>query len=203
MGRVTPRAPRLSAEERRAAIVAAALPVLIEHGRAATTRQIAEAAGIAEGTIFRVFTTKEELVDATLDAAFDPSDFLAALAAVDRDAALRERLVALTTIFQKRFLQMFRLMAALGIPPPAAKHRGTEPEDWKRQAGDLMVELIEPDAAALRVPPAQVARVLRLLTFSGSHPHITDQQLLTPEEIVGVVLDGVLLHPDRPTEDPC
>ena len=69
---MTPRAPRLSPDERRAALVDATVPLLLEHGRAVTTRQIAEAAGIAEGTIFRVFATKEELVDAALDAAFDP-----------------------------------------------------------------------------------------------------------------------------------
>jgi hypothetical protein len=59
----------------------------------------------------------------------------------------------------------------------------------------MMVALIEPDSGSLRVPPQQVARVLRLLTFAGSHPHITDHQLMTPEEIVDVVLDGVLVSP--------
>ena len=42
-------------------IVAATLPLLLEHGELVTTRQIAEAAGIAEGTIFRVFADKDEL----------------------------------------------------------------------------------------------------------------------------------------------
>ncbi|MCU1430433.1 MAG: DNA-binding transcriptional regulator, AcrR family, partial [Actinomycetia bacterium] len=36
-------------------IVAATLPLLLEHGDRVTSRQIAEAAGIAEGTIFRAF----------------------------------------------------------------------------------------------------------------------------------------------------
>ena len=48
------------------------------------------------------------------------------------------------------------------------------------------------DATAFRIPAEQVVLRLRLLTFSGSHPEISDHQPLTPEEIVSTVLDGVL-----------
>ena len=57
-----PRAPRLCVEDRRRELAQATLPLVIEHGRAVTTRQIAQAAGVAEGTIFRVFDTKDDLV---------------------------------------------------------------------------------------------------------------------------------------------
>jgi len=42
------------------------------------------------------------------------------------------------------------------------------------------------------MPPADVMHVLRLLTFSASHHQIADGRLLTPAQIVDVVLDGVL-----------
>ena len=54
------RATALPPEERRSMIVAATLPLLLEHGDRVTSRQIAEACGIAEGTIFRAFTDKDE-----------------------------------------------------------------------------------------------------------------------------------------------
>ena len=56
------RAAALPVEERRAAIVTAALPLFLEGGARVTTREIATAAGIAEGTIFRVFDDKHALI---------------------------------------------------------------------------------------------------------------------------------------------
>ena len=72
-------------------IVEAMLPLLLEHGEMVTTRQIAEAAGIAEGTIFRVFADKDELIAAVVEHATDPAPIEQALAAIDADAAVRGR----------------------------------------------------------------------------------------------------------------
>ncbi len=56
---------RLSARER---LIQASLAVLSEHGfRGATTRDIADRAGVSEVTLFRQFGTKAGLVDAALD----------------------------------------------------------------------------------------------------------------------------------------
>ena len=64
-------------------IVEAMLPLLLEHGEMVTTRQIAEAAGIAEGTIFRVFADKDELIAAVVDPALDPEPLEQAFGAID------------------------------------------------------------------------------------------------------------------------
>src|SRR3954449_4932785 len=79
------RATALPPDERRSMIVAATLPLLLEHGDRVTSRQIAEAAGVAEGTIFRAFADKDEIIAAVVEAALDPAPLEAAVSAVPRD----------------------------------------------------------------------------------------------------------------------
>jgi AcrR family transcriptional regulator len=60
---------RLKGEERRRVIIEAALALFSRKGfRGTTTREIAEAAGCSEATIFKYFTTKDELYSAILEA---------------------------------------------------------------------------------------------------------------------------------------
>ena len=184
------RARPLSPEERREAISAATRPLLYEHGRATTTKQIAEAAGIAEGTVFRAFATKEELFEAVIEAEFDPASFLEEVARIDPDLDLRDRLVAYTTLLQQRFVGLFALMAAMGMRKPPAALESAEAR--RRLANGGLARLIADDADRFTVPIDQVVHMVRLLTFSGSHPHISDQQPLRPDQIVDVILHGVL-----------
>jgi len=184
------RARPLSPEERRQAIIAATRPLLYEHGRGTTTKLIAEAAGIAEGTIFRAFASKEELFDAVLEAEFDPTSFLQSVAEIDPTLGLRERMVVFTTLLQRRFQGIFALMAAMGMRKPPDNLR--DPEVRQRLAEGGLALLLAPDAARFTLPVERVVDFVRLLTFSGSHPHLSDQRPLSPEEIVDVVLHGVL-----------
>jgi AcrR family transcriptional regulator len=186
MARATP----MAIDDRRNALIQATLPLLLEHGRTVSTKQIAEAAGVAEGTIFRAFESKDELILCTVEAATDLDPFLDELATVDPGLALRPRLLEIVSRLQGRFAGIFALMTAVGMvgPPRARKHS----EASRKRAERILLELIEPDAALLTCPPGDLAHLVRLLAFSGTHPHISDGRPLTAEQIVDTLLDGVL-----------
>lgn len=201
------RAAPLSRDQRRTAIVQATLPLLREHGHAVTTRQIAEASGIGEGTIFRVFDDKAELIDACLTAAFDQTPTLALFAAIDRSLPLHARLVAAVRILQDRLLSVVELLIALGFPGPPENEDRHRMDPRARfghgQLLDAIAALLEPDHARLRLTPVETARIARLLTFAASHPKITDSEPMAAEQIVSVLLYGVLATDHDGTGQPC
>ncbi len=95
-------------------IVAASVPLLVEHGDRLTTRQIADAAGIAEGTIFRVFADKDEIIVAAIEAALDPAPLEAALGEIPADLGFEASLVAAAVIMQQRVIDVWRLVSSVG-----------------------------------------------------------------------------------------
>lgn len=58
------RAPRADALRNRAKVLDAARAVFAEHGPTASTEEVARAAGVGVGTVFRHFPTKEALLEA-------------------------------------------------------------------------------------------------------------------------------------------
>jgi AcrR family transcriptional regulator len=202
-GRAKPMAP----QDRRAAILTAALPLVRQHGRAVTTRQIAVAAGIAEGTIFRVFPDKEALILAVADRALSSDGVLAGLRAIDPALPLQDRLVKIVDVLSERLTAVFELMSALGMdrPPPTP---GTDASAEARKHHDLRLErqqqmmievttLLTPDASHLRYPPERTAQLIRLFTFAARHPTITGENVLPSEQIADVLLHGVVSDPQN------
>src|ERR1700739_414355 len=109
------RAASIQPQERRAEIVAVTERLIVEHGGNVSTRAIAEAAGIAEGTIFRVFPTKEAIVDAIFEDAFNSDGYRREISAVDLAADLKTRMVEVVKILQRRIRRIMALFAAIGF----------------------------------------------------------------------------------------
>jgi AcrR family transcriptional regulator len=174
----------LPPEERRSMLVAAALPLVLEHGEAVTTRLIAQEAGIAEGTIFRAFADKDELLDAVLDAGLDPGPLERALAELDPTRPLDEVVTQAVGLAQHRFAEIWRLLSALGT---RARDRG------KTSMADspALVALFTAHRDELAVSPRVAARTLRALIFAMSHPMVVDRPA-SPAEVARLYLHGVV-----------
>ncbi len=177
------RASAMPPEQRRAAIIEAVRPLLAEFGESVTTKQIACAAGIAEGTIFRVFADKDELLDATLEATLDQEQFELALRTIDLTLPFETQLLEATELIQRRVVDVWTLLSHLS----AKRH-----EQVRRPMTDspALVDLFAAHRDRIRVEPLVAARRLRALTMSLTHPMIA-AEASTAADIVDTVLYGI------------
>ncbi len=124
---------RLTPDERRNALIAATLPLLAEHGVDVSTRVIADAAGVAEGTIFRVFADKSALICAAVEQACDPTQVIQAMERLPGMLPVRVRLQMAARILGRHFHANPTLFAELTraerlAPLVSAVRRLVEPD---------------------------------------------------------------------------
>ncbi len=200
--RVAPLAP----DDRRAALIEATLPLLRTHGLAVSTRQIAEAAGVAEGTIFRVFPDKTSLVVAAILAATDSKQDIVALSEMDPAVGAREHITQVAQLMIRRLRDNMRLhvLAREMVMNPATAHDiGAALHQRRSHIVDALTVALSADAASLRVAPSVAALLLLSVVASSAHM-FGDADAPRTEDIVSVLLDGLLKgRPPTPGESPC
>ncbi|WP_181773873.1 TetR/AcrR family transcriptional regulator [Amycolatopsis pittospori] len=188
----------MSAEERRRMIVQSVLPLLVEHGASVTSAQIARAAGIGEGTVFRVFKDKDELFATCFAEALKPDQVLDAIAVIDLDQPLDDRLIEAADALSAHLQRMGALMAAMHGTGRRPEHRhgpdgrGDRRKESMSAMRDAMAELFEPEKDKLRLPPTQSAALFLSLLFSGRIRFSETGDEPTTMELVDVFLNGAL-----------
>ncbi|WP_326838125.1 TetR/AcrR family transcriptional regulator [Amycolatopsis rhabdoformis] len=186
----------MAPDDRRRMIVRAVLPLVVEHGRGVTTAQIARAAGIGEGTIFRVFTDKDELFDACVEAALDPGEALEMIGEIPSELVLERRLAEAVEALSAHLQRVGAVMAAaaIGRPrPEEARNRKSVTGDSRRESMEAMQravrELFVPDADRLRLPVDKAASMFLAMLFARgrSLPGAPDTA-----ELIDVFLHGAV-----------
>ncbi len=200
------RAPGMSPEQRRAMIVAAALPLVAEYGAKVTTSQVAKNAGIGEATIFRVFDDKEQLLDAVLAEALHHEHVVGEIASIPLDQPLEGRLTEAAEALSAHLTRVVSVLGALHTSgyregsreKPAPEHMAARERSIAEIRGAIS-ELFEPDDEALRIPREQAASMFLGLLFSRSRPE-AEGALRTPE-LVDTFLYGAVSPREEQREE--
>jgi AcrR family transcriptional regulator len=185
----TMRAQPLSVDDRQSMIIDAVIPLLLEHGRAVTSSQMARAAGIAEGTIFRAFGDKESLIRAAADRYLDPVQMRRDLGAIDVTLPLEQKVRMMIDILQTWFRGVFGMMALIGARerPPV---RPSSPEYTS-----IIGAALQADIDQLGWSTERIAHVIRLVSFSSALPQMNEGTAFSLDELTSIVMFGIAGRP--------
>lgn len=197
------RAPAMSVEDRRAAIVKATLPLVMEHGANVTTKQVAQAAGIAEGTVFRAFTDKDELIRVCVIEAFRMDEAVDRIRRTSADIALADRLRGAAVILFEQMSRIGILMQALAASGYDMRKQYDSEDDTEGphkffvNVTNAVAELIAHDQDRLTIPANHAAQLFISLIFGirtryGSAKTTDAENAAYFDEITRILLHGAI-----------
>lgn len=147
-----------------------------------TTRRLALVAGVSEGTLFNVFTDKDELIRAVVDATVDPEPYELALRRIDAAIPFDDQLRIATEMTRRRVIDIWKLVSRV-----EAHHH---PAHRPLPDSPALIALMTSGHNRIRIAPTEAARHLRALTLALTHPMLAVEPR-TVEDIVDIFFNGV------------
>ncbi|PRY00956.1 TetR family transcriptional regulator [Allonocardiopsis opalescens] len=204
----TPRPPAadMDPEGLRAAILAAALPLVAEHGAAVTTGQIAHAAGIGEADLSAVFPDVDHVLDACCAEVLDPAHQARELGSISLEQPLADRLTQAAEVLRSHHDLMIAMIGSLhGTGHEGLKRAGQRMRQtgaWEASEDPVergIADLLEPDRAALRLSLEKTANIILLLSlsFAVTHQAPGADERPTWAELLDVLLHGAVVPPQE------
>lgn len=172
-------------------IAEAAVPLLLEHGAALTTRQLAEHLGIAEGTIFRAFGDKDSLVRAAVDTFFANGAGRRLAVVPAAELPLEQKVARLVRGTRRWMHDVFRMLSLVPREEAPRYFAKSDDEEYRR----AVAAVFAPDADRLRVPPERMAAVVRVAGVAASAARHGGEAVLSEEELVQFILYGIAGRP--------
>ncbi|QCR18643.1 hypothetical protein C1N71_03580 [Agrococcus sp. SGAir0287] len=176
----------MTLEDRQVQILDAIVPAVLEHGASITSRQLADAAGVAEGTLFRSFGDKDSLLRALFDRASEVAYDLTDLDDL-ADETLATTVPAIAGVLTVRFTSLFQMAIALG-PVLLAEGRRDDPrfDELRERIAAILAE----HADELAVDPLVAADALRTLTFAAATGW-GERSAMDMSDVTGILLHGI------------
>lgn len=183
---------RKQAEQRRTQLIEAALEVFARKGvRATTVKDLAAAAGVAEGLLYHYFESKEDLFRAALERHYFLPE-LRRIVSPDRDRPAREVLLEVAMDFAavlRKHRSLVQLVLREAPSNPMVAHRL---DQSRREAVRLLATYLDSRVAAGELRPHDTEATARLLLYTVFMAHLAD----TPERrflstVVEVVMQGI------------
>jgi len=190
----------MAVADRRRAIVDVVVPLLIEKGSAVTTAEMAQAANIAEGTIFRVFPDKHSILFEAMKTALDPAPVTEALRGIDPSAPMTTQLEEAARALYRHFDRMVALGESWRSVSNIQQEREQDVGRLVRKSAAAisaaLLELFERHRGALRVSPLEAAAAFRGILFATRHPLLPAKERLAIDAALNILLAGIA-KPDR------
>lgn len=186
----------MSSDQRREQILDAVLDVTLERGLAVTSKELAAAAGVAEGTLYKAFGDKESLLRALVaregrreDAA---GQWIRAGGA--ESATLEELAAGIAELAILQYRQQFRMLQMLGSLMQQPSHEDIAEFDRMLEP---WIDALDAHRDRLGIATARAAAMLRMLVIAACHDGGWGIPM-TPAEIVHVFLHGVASRAHAP-----